>query len=177
MCGQGGELSGFAVQVSAVHSQAQQHRLLAAQPQPLHSRPFPFPLSSAAHTTTQVKNVAFRYSSETPVLFKGAELGVDSKSRIVLLGENGNGKTTLVKLLLGDLEATEGEIFRAGGARIALVNQHHADQVSKQGNSTQPKRKQCTSSHSLTLPFPPPAPPLTHSPLPPIPPLPLPRST
>ena len=104
-----------------------------------------------------MKNVAFRYSSETPVLFKGAELGVDSKSRIVLLGENGNGKTTLVKLLLGDLEATEGEIFRAGGARIALVNQHHADQVSKQGNSTQPKRKQCTSSHSLTLPFPPPS--------------------
>ena len=88
-----------------------------------------------------MKNVAFRYSSETPVLFKGAELGVDSKSRIVLLGENGNGKTTLVKLLLGDLEATEGEIFRAGGARIALVNQHHADQVSKQGNSTEPKRK------------------------------------
>lgn len=41
----------------------------------------------------------------------------------------GNGKTTLVRLLLGELEATEGEIFRAGGARIALVNQHHADQI------------------------------------------------
>merc|ERR1719217_1512274 len=63
------------------------------------------------------------------MLFTGAEMGVDSKSRIVLLGENGNGKTTLVKLLLGDLEATEGEIVRNGGARIALVNQHHADQI------------------------------------------------
>lgn len=56
-------------------------------------------------------------------------MGVDSASRIVLLGENGNGKTTLVKLLIGELEATEGEIFRAGGTRIALVNQHHADQI------------------------------------------------
>ena len=76
-----------------------------------------------------VKNVAFRYSKDTPMLFRGAELGVDSSSRIVLLGENGNGKTTLVKLLLGDLEPTEGDIFRAGGARVALVNQHHADQI------------------------------------------------
>lgn len=49
--------------------------------------------------------------------------------RIVLLGENGNGKTTLVKLLLGELEPTSGEIYRNAGARIGLVNQHHADQI------------------------------------------------
>ena len=77
----------------------------------------------------QVKDVAFAYGPELPTLFRGAEMGVDSKSRIVLLGENGNGKTTLVKLLLGELEASSGEIHRAGGARIALVNQHHADQI------------------------------------------------
>ena len=77
----------------------------------------------------QVKNVGFRYAPELPFLFQGAELGVDSKSRIVLLGENGNGKTTLVRLLLGDLQATTGDIGRNGGARLALVNQHHADQI------------------------------------------------
>ena len=32
----------------------------------------------------QIKNVAFRYGPDSPVLFRGAELGVDSKSRIVL---------------------------------------------------------------------------------------------
>lgn len=77
----------------------------------------------------QVKNVGFRYSAETPLLFNGVEMGIDSSSRIVLLGENGNGKTTLVKLLLGELSATSGDIFIAGGTRIALVNQHHADQI------------------------------------------------
>jgi len=77
----------------------------------------------------QIKDVGFRYSPETKLLFTGAEIGVDSSSRIVLLGENGNGKTTLVKLLLGELEPTQGEVIRAGGARIALVNQHHADQI------------------------------------------------
>lgn len=79
----------------------------------------------------QIKSVGFSYSKEVDakLLFRGVELGIDSKSRIVLLGENGNGKTTLVKLILGDLEPTEGEILRAGGTRIALVNQHHADQI------------------------------------------------
>ena len=39
----------------------------------------------------------------------------------MLLGENGNGKTTLVKLIIGDLRPTEGEIIHASGCRIALV--------------------------------------------------------
>merc|ERR1712087_648714 len=60
---------------------------------------------------------------------KGAEFTVDGKSRIVLVGENGNGKTTLVKLLLGQLQPTKGSVNINRGARIALVNQHHADQL------------------------------------------------
>lgn len=51
------------------------------------------------------------------------------KSRIVLLGENGNGKTTLVKLMLGELLPTEGEVLIKSNARVSLVNQHHADQI------------------------------------------------
>merc|ERR1712166_1073430 len=62
-------------------------------------------------------------------LFTGAEFGVDGKSRIVLVGENGNGKTTLVKLMLGQLQPTKGAVNINRGARIALVNQHHADQL------------------------------------------------
>ena len=52
----------------------------------------------------QLRGVAFGYSAEGEQLFSGAELGVDATSRIVLLGENGNGKTTRAsKLLLGSL--------------------------------------------------------------------------
>ena len=34
-----------------------------------------------------------------------------------------------VKVILGDLEPTEGEVTRDRGARVALVNQHHAEQL------------------------------------------------
>ena len=56
----------------------------------------------------QINNVSFGYPF-SKLLFSNVEFGVTSKSRIVLLGENGNGKTTLVKLMLGDLEPTEGK--------------------------------------------------------------------
>ena len=49
----------------------------------------------------QIKDVGFRYDPSLPLLFSHAEMGIDSQSRIVLLGENGNGKTTLVKLIIG----------------------------------------------------------------------------
>ena len=48
---------------------------------------------------------------------------------MVLLGENGMGKTTLVKLMLGLLEPNNGTVRRSPHARVALVNQHHADQI------------------------------------------------
>jgi len=46
----------------------------------------------------QLKDVSFRYSETTPLLFEGVEVSVTSSSRLVLLGENGNGKTTLLKV-------------------------------------------------------------------------------
>lgn len=78
-------------------------------------------------------SVGFAYP-ESPTLFRRcgvlhSEFTVNSSSRIVLVGENGNGKTTLVKLLLGHLEPTEGRVEINRQAKFALVNQHHADMI------------------------------------------------
>lgn len=73
-------------------------------------------------------DVSFRYPGQ-PWLFEHADLAVHSESRLVFVGENGNGKTTLLKLIIGDLEPTSGTVVRSPFARIALVNQHHADQI------------------------------------------------
>mmetsp|Transcript_16229 Transcript_16229/g.24781 ORF Transcript_16229/g.24781 Transcript_16229/m.24781 type:complete len:637 (+) Transcript_16229:251-2161(+) len=78
----------------------------------------------------QLQGVGFGYPGAAPArLFQNCEFGITSKSRIVLLGENGNGKTTLVKLIMGELEPCEGTVRRSPHARYALVNQHHADQI------------------------------------------------
>jgi ATP-binding cassette subfamily F protein 3 len=78
----------------------------------------------------QLLDVGFGYPGSTPArLFEHCEIGITSKSRIVLLGENGNGKSTLLKLIMGELEPCEGEVRRSPHARYAIVNQHHADQI------------------------------------------------
>jgi ATP-binding cassette subfamily F protein 3 len=67
----------------------------------------------------QLQGVGFGYPGTPHKLFRGAEMSIDTSSRIVLLGENGNGKSTLVKLMTGALEPTEGEIKRNPQARAA----------------------------------------------------------
>ena len=69
------------------------------------------------HPAIQVREVSFAHPGMPEPLFAGVELCVDSGSRLVLLGENGQGKTTLVKLLLGQLEPTTGIVHRQPGAR------------------------------------------------------------
>ena len=76
----------------------------------------------------QLLDVAFGYPGSA-TLFEHCDFGITSNSRIVLLGENGNGKTTLVKLIMGMLEPTRGEVKRSPHARFAMVDQHHADQI------------------------------------------------
>jgi len=87
-------------------------------------------LDSAA---VQLKSVAFAYAGAKP-LFSGVgnlpnEFIVDTKCRHVLVGENGNGKTTLLRLLLGELQPAEGEVVINRHAKFMLLNQHHADQI------------------------------------------------
>jgi len=82
------------------------------------------------NSIAKLENVSFAYPGEgNPTLFAGVDMNLDSKSRVCLLGENGEGKTTLVKTMLGELQPTAGQVTLDRGARVALVNQHHAEQL------------------------------------------------
>ncbi|MBN8909875.1 MAG: ABC-F family ATP-binding cassette domain-containing protein, partial [Rhodospirillales bacterium] len=63
-----------------------------------------------------------------PVL-RGLHLSVDMDDRIALLGANGNGKSTLAKLLAGRLEPISGEVRRSGKLRVGYFAQHQADEL------------------------------------------------
>ena len=59
----------------------------------------------------------------------GVDLSVDMDDRIALLGANGNGKSTLAKLLAGRLEPLSGEMRRAPKLRVGYFAQHQTDEL------------------------------------------------
>src|SRR5262252_5301930 len=72
--------------------------------------------------------VAAAYEPGRPVL-KRVTLRVDNDDRIALLGANGNGKSTLTKLISGRLAPSEGRITRADRLAVAYFAQHQLDEL------------------------------------------------
>ena len=50
-------------------------------------------------------------------------------SRVAIVGQNGTGKSTLLNLITGALQPTEGTISRHVGLKLAKYSQHSADQL------------------------------------------------
>jgi ATP-binding cassette subfamily F protein 2 len=72
------------------------------------------------------QNVAFGYP-DCPLLYSGVELGLDMDSRVALVGANGTGKTTLLKLITGDLVPVSGNVRPHSKLRLARFSQHFVD--------------------------------------------------
>jgi ATP-binding cassette subfamily F protein 3 len=59
----------------------------------------------------------------------GVSLRIDMEDRIALLGTNGNGKSTLAKLLAGRLQPLKGRQFRTGNLRVGYFAQHQEEDL------------------------------------------------
>lgn len=70
---------------------------------------------------TALENVRFGYKDE--VLFENVNFTLSEGERIGLIGGNGEGKTTLLKLILGKLVPDEGNVFFKNGARAGYLEQ------------------------------------------------------
>jgi len=78
----------------------------------------------------QINNVSFSYNGQKKdYLYENLELSVDLDSRVALVGPNGAGKSTLLKLMVGDLEPSEGTVRRNPHLRIGRYYQHSVDQL------------------------------------------------
>lgn len=64
-----------------------------------------------------------------PPVLRKLSLRIDQDDRIALLGRNGEGKSTLSKLLAGKLDPSEGRITRSSKLRIGYFAQHQVDEL------------------------------------------------
>lgn len=81
-------------------------------------------------------NVSFNYPDQ-PKLFKDVEFGIDMESRIAIVGPNGVGKSTFLKLLMGDLEPTSGEARRNLRLKIGRFDQHSGEHLTADESPTE----------------------------------------
>ena len=74
-----------------------------------------------------LERVAIGYG--TTKILSGLSLSVDADDRIALLGANGNGKSTLAKLLAGRMAVMDGDMRRSPRLKVGYFAQHQTDEL------------------------------------------------
>jgi len=86
------------------------------------------PAKAVSPPILALDRVAVGYEPTKPVL-RRLTLRIDTDDRIALLGPNGNGKSTLAKLLAGRLAPFDGTITRPERLEVAYFAQHQLDEL------------------------------------------------
>merc|ERR1712066_867219 len=101
--------------------------------------PKPGPLEgvkSRSKGILRMNNVTFQYpTKDKPTIFD-INLTVSQVSRVAVIGANGAGKSTAIKVLVGEQKPTEGSIWKAAGLRMAYVAQHAFHHLEKHMQET-----------------------------------------
>jgi len=84
--------------------------------------------SQPDYTAMRLENIAITFRDQ-PVL-KSATWGVQTGDRIGLVGANGAGKTTQLRILAGELEPTAGDVVKSHkDLRVAMLRQEFIDEI------------------------------------------------
>ena len=73
-------------------------------------------------------DAAVGYAADKPVLSQ-LNMRIDPDDRIALVGRNGNGKTTLARLLAGQLQPMSGALIGSGKLRVGYFAQHQIEEL------------------------------------------------
>eukprot|EP00929_Paragymnodinium_shiwhaense_P120359 TRINITY_DN9228_c0_g3_i1.p1 TRINITY_DN9228_c0_g3~~TRINITY_DN9228_c0_g3_i1.p1 ORF type:complete len:749 (-),score=199.30 TRINITY_DN9228_c0_g3_i1:269-2515(-) len=104
-----------------------QEEVDAVQDEKAFTLSFPDPGSTGRDVPcVRLDGVTFAYGENAP-LFENATWSFDVRSRVAVLGRNGCGKSTLIKVILGQLEPSKGAVVKDPGCKIEYVAQHHLD--------------------------------------------------
>src|SRR3982075_1141380 len=94
---------------------------------------FPAPEKMLSPPIIAVDAVSVGYDPKNPVLNR-VTLRIDNDDRIALLGANGNGKSTLVKLLANRLSPFSGTVTRAAAVKVGCFGAHQVDELNLDGS-------------------------------------------
>lgn len=83
------------------------------------------PAPRSGQIVAEIKGVGKAFGSKR--IFSGAEFTIERGQKIALVGRNGEGKTTFARMLLGELEPTEGEIKLGANVNIGYYAQNQDD--------------------------------------------------
>ncbi|QIK78826.1 ABC-F family ATP-binding cassette domain-containing protein [Sphingomonas piscis] len=114
--------------------QAQSRAKMLAKMQPIAalaedpSLSFDFPSPSELRPPLITLDMASVGYGDTPIL-RRLNLRIDPDDRIALLGRNGNGKTTLARLLAAQLAPMEGEMHATGKMKVGYFTQYQVEEL------------------------------------------------
>jgi ATP-binding cassette subfamily B protein RaxB len=77
----------------------------------------PIPVAVGTDASLEVRDLSFRYADTEPFVLQGCSLRIEHGESVAIVGASGGGKTTLLKVMLGLLTPTDGEV-RVGGINI-----------------------------------------------------------
>jgi len=102
---------------------------------------FPIPgtlegVKSRGRQILKMNMVAFRYPTHEKPTVIDICLSVCMASRVAVIGANGAGKSTAIKLLIGELKPEAGSIWRHANMRLAYVAQHAFHHLEKHTDKT-----------------------------------------
>jgi len=78
----------------------------------------------------EIENLTFAYAGSERVIFRNLNLAIEAGDRLAVIGENGVGKTTLLKLLMGELLPGHGTVKWTEKAKPGYYAQDHAAEFS-----------------------------------------------
>merc|ERR1712025_722548 len=93
-------------------------------------------VKSRSKVVLRMNNVSFQYPTKDAPTIIDVSLTVSQVSRVAVIGANGAGKSTAIKVLVGEQKPTEGQIWKAPGLRMAYVAQHAFHHLEKHMQKT-----------------------------------------
>merc|ERR1711871_1215207 len=93
-------------------------------------------VKSKSKSILKMKDVTFTYPTrDTPTIYN-INIECSRISRVGVIGANGAGKSTAIKILIGELKTTHGEVTKHPGLRLAYIAQHAFYHLEKHLNKT-----------------------------------------